>query len=256
MIKATAIRVGAILRDATLALLYPADCRVCGAIIESWCDGVACARCWEEIEAARAQAPRCVKCGLPLERLSVHFEIGRQSCGRCEQAAFAHARAGGPYQGALRESVLWLKANPFLAPRLRYLLKDTFTSFAEAQASEMLIPVPLHPTRLRQRGFNQAEVIARALAEMTGLEVDVTSLVRIKASPPQRAGLDALARARSVQGAFRVRAPRLIEGRAVLLIDDVMTTAATAHEIAQTLLASGARIVNVLTLARAASFLS
>ncbi len=256
MIKATAFRVGAILRDAALTLLYPADCRVCGAIIESWRDGVACARCWEEIEAARAQASCCVKCGLPLKRLGAHFEVRGRSCGRCEQAAFAHARAGGPYQGALRESVLWLKAHPFLAPRLRHLLRDTFTTFAEAQASEILIPVPLHPTRLRQRGFNQAEVIAQALAEATGLEVETTSLVRVKASPPQRAGLDALARARSVQGAFRVRAPRLIEDRAVLLIDDVLTTTATAHEIAQTLLASGARIVNVLTLARATSFLS
>jgi ComF family protein len=131
------------------------------------------------------------------------------------------------------------------------LLLGAFTALAEEQAIETLIPVPLHPTRLAERGFNQAEVIAHALASSTGLLVDTASLVRVTATERHRAGMDATERARSVQGAFRVRAQRLIERRAVLIIDDVMTTAATAHEMAQALLSGGARRVNVLTLARA-----
>jgi ComF family protein len=221
-------------------------------MIESWRDGVACAQCWQEVEWAGPD-DTCAKCGLLLPPLSAHLAPAERRCGRCEQWAFASARACGPYQGALRESVLWLKRHPHLAPRLRQSLRAAFAAFAAAQASEAIIPVPLHPTRLNERGFNQAEVIAHALAAATGLAVDTASLVRVKATEPHRAGMGALERARSLQEAFHVRAPRLIEHRVVLLVDDVMTTATTAHEVAQALLAGGARAVNVLTLARAVS---
>jgi ComF family protein len=136
------------------------------------------------------------------------------------------------------------------------LLLTTFAALNQTQTSESVIPVPLHPSRLKMRGFNQAAVLAQAISSTTGLYLDTTSLIRVKASDPRRAGMDAIARARSVREAFRVRAPRLIENRAVLLLDDVMTSGATVHEISQTLLSSGARAVSVLTLARAASHFS
>lgn len=238
----------AALRDATLAIIYPATCRVCGAMIESWRDGVACARCWQEAEMRPPDF--CAKCGLPLLPLPAHIQIAERRCGRCDELAFAHARACGRYEGALRESVLWLKTHPQLAPRLRALLRETFRAAPALHTSEAIIPVPLHPSRLNERTFNQAELIAHALSNVTGLRVDAASLARVKQTARHRAGMDARERARSLAKAFRVRAPRLIANRTLLVVDDVMTTASTAQEISQTLLEGGARAVNILTLAR------
>jgi len=127
---------------------------------------------------------------------------------------------------------------------------STLSLLCEANPVDSVVPVPLHPERERARGFNQAEVIARALTDATGLRLDRASLTRVRPTKPHRAGMDASERARSLDGAFRVRAPRLIAGRAILIVDDVMTTAATAHEIAVTLLGAGARSVSLMTLAR------
>ncbi len=241
------------LRDASLAVLYPTPCRVCGAIIESWRDGVACAKCWLEIEEANWSKDFCAKCGFPLEPCSSRSAKEPRRCGRCDDFAFTYARACGPYEGALRESVLWLKTRPQLSSRLREMLRATFTRFAELHASESIIPVPLHPARFAERTFNQAEIIACALSTVTGLRVDAASVVRVKQTARHRVGMGARERARSLDRAFYVRAPRLIQNRVVLLVDDVMTTSSTAHEITQTLLESGARVINILTLARAAS---
>ena len=244
-------RVSASLRDAALAMLYPNACRVCGGLIESWRDGVACANCWQEVERKRTPESFCAKCGAPVEPLAPRVALDQRRCGRCPGLAFDFARACGPYEGALRESVLSLKLRPHIAPRLRQMLKQTFVSLPEAGAIESIIPVPLHPTRLAERGFNQAEVIARELASGAGLRVDRGGLVRVKKTERHRAGMGARERARSLDQAFSVRASRLIEGRALLVVDDVMTTGSTAHEIAETLLRANARSVYILTLARA-----
>jgi ComF family protein len=243
------------LRDAALATIYPTSCRVCGAMVETWRDGLACAKCWEEIEGSSWLASFCAKCGLSLQPLPSHVSRSERRCGRCDDLAFACARACGPYEGALRESVLWLKTYPHLARRLRRLLIATFSSATELHSSESIIPMPLHPSRLAERTFNQSEIIAAALASATGLRLDTASLARIKKTEMHRAGMGVRERSASLQKAFRVRAPRLIEDRIVLLIDDVMTTSSTAHESAQTLLEGGARAVNVLTLARAVSLI-
>lgn len=242
------------LRDATLAMLFPVECRVCGAMVESWRCGVACADCWREveqrIERIRTEKTFCSKCGLPLPPQP--NQPDERSCGLCDGLAFNFARACGVYEGALRESVLRLKSQPHISARLSELLKTAAASLQEKQACESIIPVPLHADRLKERTFNQAEIIANELAKITGLPVDTASLIRAEHTEKHRAGMGARERARSLEDAFRVRAPRLIENRIVLLVDDVMTTGSTANEIARTLLDEGARAVNVLTLARAA----
>jgi ComF family protein len=249
--------VSSALRDAVLATLYPTACRVCGEIIESWQDGVACDACWQQceqkIEQVRAQNDFCDKCGMPLSPLSSHILMSERTCGRCDDLAFSFARACGVYEGALRESVLRLKRHPQIPRRMRATLRAAFSSLSEKQAVESIIPVPLHSDRLIQRTFNQAEVIARELSIITGLRVNTASLVRVRHTEKHRAGMAARERARSLEKAFRVRAPRLIQDKAVLLVDDVMTTGSTAHAISEVLLNGGARAVNLLTLARAAS---
>lgn len=241
-------------RDATLAMLFPVECRVCGAMVESLRDGVVCSDCWQQaeqkIERIRAGKNLCVKCGIPLSPTSYQDE---RRCGRCDDMAFSFARACGVYEGALRESVLRLKRHPKVSARLRELLKYAVGELQEKQANNSIIPVPLHFDRLKERTFNQAEIIANELAAFTGLHVDTASLIRAEHTEKHRAGMGARERARSLEKAFRVRAPRLVENKSILLVDDVMTTGSTANEIAQTLLNGGAQSVNVLTLARAAS---
>ncbi len=244
-------RVSANLRDAALTILYPSACRVCGSLIESWRDGAACAKCWQEIEQKRLGADFCAKCGLPMQPLPAHLKLDERRCGRCNDLAFSSARACGPYEGALRESVLSLKLRPHLPSRLREMLRQAFASLPENDRIESIIPVPLHPERLAERGFNQAGIIARELASLTGLRVDSASIIRVKKTERHRAGMGARARARSLEKAFSIRAPRLIEDRVLLIVDDVMTTGSTAQELAETLLDGGASTVNVLTLARA-----
>jgi ComF family protein len=213
-------------------------------MVDRWRDGVACARCWEEL-APRASA-RCAKCDLPLSPGGA-----AQRCGGCDDLAFSYARAAGPYAGALRESILHLKRHPQLAATARLMLQEAFETLAAERAVEAIIPMPLHASRRRRRGFNQAELLARALDLGPSRRVNVVSLVRVGATAPQRAGVGARERARGMAGAFRVRAARPVAGRALLLIDDIMTTGATAHEAARALFEAGAREVGVLTLARA-----
>ncbi len=151
-------------------------------------------------------------------------------------------------RGPWRETVLQLKRAPVIAPRVRAALVERLD--ASGIRFDCVIPVPLHRARERERGFNQAAVIARAIATSRRLQLNEASLVRTKATLPHRAGTSQKDRAKSLRGAFKVAAPRLIASRTVLLVDDVMTTGATAREAATTLLAGGASAVGLLTIAR------
>lgn len=236
--------------DAALALVYPQACAVCGHGVESRHDGVACARCWEATPLFHEAGTLCWKCGIS-SRVSVS-EDKRQSlrCGRCDDDAFTIARACGSYEGALRASILELKREPHLARRLALLLHDVLIR-EPLNTTEVIVPVPLHVDRERERGFNQAVVIARELASLSRLPLDEHSVVRRIHTERHRAGLDAKARRKSVADAFVVRHGDLIAGKRVLLVDDVFTTGATASACAQALSDSGASGVFVLTIARA-----
>ena len=115
----------------------------------------------------------------------------------------------------------------------------------------VLVPVPLHPRRRRERGYNQSELLARELAIRTGLELAARALVRRVDTPPQ-AGLSAAGRRRNVAGAFAVRKRTSVAGRVVVLLDDVMTTGATALACARILKEAGAAEVRLLSVARVA----
>jgi ComF family protein len=171
-------------------------------------------------------------------------------CGRCNADNFTAARACGLYAGVLRASVLALKREPHIGRRLLESMIRVLGRLPIADAN-LIIPVPLHAKRERERGHNQAAVLARALARATGLELDAHVLVRRLHTEKHRAGMDARARRNSIAGAFEVRAPKQIVGRRVLLIDDVFTTGATASECSAVLKSAGAADVFVLTVARA-----
>ncbi len=238
--------------DAALALVYPQACAVCGGSVESRHDGVACAACWTAAPLFTDDDTLCWKCGA-FTRASVSEERRKSiRCGQCDEDSFTSARACGFYEGALRASVIELKREPHVAARLARLM------FAALQreplnGADLIIPVPLHPSRERERGFNQAALLARALSRLSKLPLDEHSVVRRVQTERHRAGMDARARRESVADAFAVRHPDAIKGKRVLLIDDVFTTGATVSACAAALRAAGAESVCVLTIARASS---
>lgn len=236
------------LRDGLIALVYPAQCQVCGAMINRYDDGVACTDCWTDAGITPLfDGPLCIKCGLPLPARSA----GNQAlhCGLCGALPFT-ARACGAYAGALEANIRFLKSQPHLCRRLRRLIAQTFAEQGAALAANVVVPVPLHPQRQRERSFNQAELIARLIAREGHLPVDARLLIRTKPTERHRAGFDAKDRARSVAGAFRVAHPRLVSNLSILLVDDVFTTGSTLSSAAQALLDAGAQRISVLTIAR------
>jgi ComF family protein len=138
-----------------------------------------------------------------------------------------------------------------MARRVRDSLRAAWEELPGREEIELLIPVPLHPSRERERGFNQAEIMARWLGREVGRPVETASLVRRRPTERHRLGMGRRERSRSLQGAFVVRAPRLIEGRSLLVLDDVLTTGTTALAIGETLLDAGASAVRLLTLTQA-----
>lgn len=227
------------LYDAVLTLVYPQSCVICKRSVEQRRFGVACESCWKETRIFADEERICWKCGAPGPR-----------CGRCEEMAFTGARAVGMYKGALRESVLRLKRRPHLPQYVQSLLLAT-AKCEPLNSSTRVVPVPLHPKRLRTRGFNQASVVAEAVSKALKLPLDEVSLVRVSATEKYRAGLDRKGRRDTVAGAFAVSHPRLIAGENILLVDDVFTTGATVSACAKALTDSGARDVFVLTIGRA-----
>lgn len=245
----TALNTINFLYDATLALLYPQACAVCGASVESRFDGVACAPCWQETELFDSGETLCWKCGaLSLAQIAPE-KRAEVSCRRCDDAAFTAARACGPYEGALRASIIALKRDPFIARRLSWLLRD-ICARPPLDQTTLIVPVPLHCERERQRGFNQAALLAREISKFTAWPVDDQSLARVTHTGLHRAGMDAQARRDSVEHAFTVTNARMIEGERVLLVDDVFTSGATASACAAALQAAGAHAVFVVTVAR------
>jgi ComF family protein len=237
--------------DAALALAYPQPCAACGVRgVESRRDWPACAACWKATRLFDGGETLCWKCGAPAGGEVPEEKRPGVRCRRCDTEDFTAARACGLYEGALRAAVLGLKREPYVPARLARVLRGA-AARAPLDAATLVVPVPLHPSRERERGFNQAALLARALTGRTGPRLDEWSLARVAHSERHRAGMDARARRESVEDSFAVPRPRLVFGESVLLVDDVFTTGATASACARALLGAGAREVFVLTAARA-----
>lgn len=238
--------------DASLALVYPQPCVVCGVrAVERRADWPACAACWAATRLfdGNDNETLCWKCGTPAGGEVAEAIRPTVRCRHCDAETFTAARACGLYEGALRAAVLSLKRDPFVPPRLARMLCEA-SQRAPLDAARLVVPVPLHPVRERERGFNQATLLAAAVAKGAGLLLDHLSLARVSHSERHRAGMDRRARRESIRAAFAVTRPRLVRGESILLIDDVFTTGATASACARALLDAGARSVFVLTAAR------
>lgn len=233
--------------DSLLTVVYPQACHCCEKPVESSADGVACNSCWEQTRVFSGAETFCRKCGAFLQENPCDFQT---FCHQCDEHFYDAARAVGIYQDALSASILNLKREPFVARKLKKLFISAFAK-SSFQDATLVVPVPLSKKRLLERGFNQAEVLAELLAKETKIIIDKQSLAREVHSPIHRAAMDRKARETSVKNAFEVKRPRLVEGKNILLIDDVFTSGATASFCAKALKENGAKKVYVLTVARA-----
>ncbi len=195
----------------------------------------------------------CPGCGHPFASEQSLAASPTHRCAACRESppSFDAARSYGPYGGALAQAL----------HRLKYLGDEAMAvplgrRMARAAAGlpcpEIIVPVPLHPTRLREREFNQSNLLAAEIGRILEIPSRDGILLRTRWTDPQVA-LDRRERAKNLRGAFAVSRPDPVSGRSVLLVDDVYTTGATARECAATLKRAGAAFVSVLTLARTIS---
>ena len=245
------VRSAKLLRDVGFALIYPRGCTICAESVEDFADGATCGKCWAKTRIFDFAAPFCQKCGRLLENSTTRSAVRANiSCHRCDADFYDAARAVGVYENALRIAVIELKEKPFVARRLQNLLQNAQRNPLFAQITR-IVPVPLHEKRLRERRFNQTVVLARILNKKSKIPILENCLTRLIHTPMHRIGMDQQTRRESVETAFAVKQPRLVENEAILLVDDVFTTGATVSRCAKVLKEAGAKQVFVLTLARA-----
>lgn len=235
------------------ALLAEARCPGCGRVLPTGSDSSAalCADCLAAMLSVQgAPCPGCGEC--PPVALTEPV-----LCGRCREKPRPWGRAlvYGPYVGPLKDMILGYKFEARLdfGRRLQECALAAFERglemHPELSGLDLLVPVPLHPRRLLARGFNQSLELSRLVSARHGLATEQAALLRVRRTTPQME-LSRLARAENIRGAFAAQR-RLLEGKAALLVDDIMTTGATLEECARAMQEAGAARVDVLVLARA-----
>ncbi len=230
--------------DAVLSVVLAPACAACDELLLHPTRGPVCGDCWRSI--VPLTAPLCDRCGDPLPTWRL-VSTSLACCPRCRRTRrlIDRARAIGAYDGALRAIIHALKyeGRRSLARPLGRLMRERGAAMLSGAA--WAVPVPLHPSRRRHRGFNQATDLARHL----GIPVRL-ALRRIRATPTQT-GLPAGRRHRNVRDAFAVaRDAGRLAGAVVVLIDDVSTTGATLDACARALKQAGVAEVRALTAAR------
>ncbi len=229
-------------------IFFPSFCELCSSLLEYPGERIICRSCWESMISLPSSY--CVCCG--------RFFAGGvephlcQECVQKRPPFFSH-RSFGRYTGRLKDAILLFKYRHFQAlgrdfARLMYrTLGKEESIWWEA---DVIIPVPLHKKRKKERGFNQAQSIAEELARLKSIEMEEGVLIKVKNVPPQTL-LEIEEREKNISGAFRVVREEKIKGKTVLLVDDVYTTGSTVRECSLALRKAGAKEVRALTLAQA-----
>jgi len=223
-----------------LDFALPPRCAGCGIVVSDVHSF--CADCWKQVEFLGEGG--CSVCGIPLQATELNI------CAAClaRPPRIARTRAAVAYDELSRSLAIRLKYGRKVAAAktmARYMLP----LIREGGSDRLLVPVPLHRTRLWWRGFNQSALVAHELSKGLGIVSDPFALKRIRRTPPLK-GMSPLQRRKAVAGAFQVRDKQAVEGRTVILVDDVLTTGSTAEACARALKRAGAVRVELISWAR------
>lgn len=236
--------------QAALDFIFPPLCHICRSFIPDAGELHICPSCRERLPLV--STPLCPICGIPFIGAG-----GDHTCGQCQTQPphFESARAHLLYEGAARELIHYFKYNnkTHLRRPLALLSLEGLTSFITSRTPDLIIPIPLHHSRLQSRGFNQAILLGDMFSSRLSIPMLVDGLTRTRKTEPQ-VELSAEDRRNNVKGAFAVKRTDRISGKRVLLMDDVMTTGSTVNECAKVLNKAGAASVVVVTIARAARY--
>jgi len=232
--------------SAAASLLYPPTCVVCSANVAR--TEYLCADC--QRRAPRIVPPFCSKCSEPFPGAI----DGAFTCANCANRTLGFDAAVSAYRsrGVVRFIVLQFKYNRQLQlrhPIAEWLEEAMNDPRLRPRYFDLVVPVPLHPARLRERGFNQAELLAKILAQKINVPLN-SALERIRYTTTQTA-FDRVERMENLRGAFRLRKKIGVRGLHVLLVDDILTTGSTLSECARVLREAGAQSVYAVTAARA-----
>ena len=266
-----------------LNIIFPAACRKCGGSVSSDAPTACfCKRCWDAIKWF--DGPCCARCGVPYPLMSA-VSLGNPSnypsfprkwesrllpafwipasagmtclapghlCGACRKnpLSFDGAISAGPYEGVLAEAIKLFKYKKKVHVG-RALAHSIIPLSPPLEKGNFVMPVPLHPSRLREREFNQSAILASVIGERLGIPVLTDILLRERHTKPQ-VELDMKERKKNVVGAFTVQNKELIIDKDIILVDDVYTTGSTVNECAKALKKNGAKKVCVVTIARMA----
>lgn len=229
-------------------LVMPVECISCNRMLSTDPVPFFCRTCWDRIEPITG--PRCSRCDQPFVSSAAISWTPDHQCQDCFERPPAYERAWTlfPYLPPLQDAICAFKyrgkftlAHPLAALMTRAIPGDI--------DGDLIVPVPLHPARLREREFNQSLLLADLLGRQLQLPVVATVLVRVLAAAPQTT-LTRQERLHNLRQAFAIRNAEVLAGRRVLLIDDVFTTGTTVNQCAKSLLKAGVLSVSVLTLAR------
>ncbi|MBI4837753.1 MAG: ComF family protein [Nitrospirae bacterium] len=222
-----------------LNVLFPESCPVCRKPSTFHKTAPICAECWDGISPYNGAI--CRICGKSL------VSDASIECGGCitKKPVFKQARSFGLYDGTLKEAINLLKYH-----KIKRLSKplSAIISTAEITGTDAVLPVPLYKKRLRHREFNQSALLAKYLAGNMGVPLAMGCLVKVRDTMPQ-VGLSAQEREKNIKNAFEVRDKGFIQGKTLMLVDDVITTGATVRECSRQLKKAGAKYIYVMALA-------
>ena len=239
--------------EALASIVFPAPCRVCGGVLDTGARVPFCYACIEAL-SRRLPEPLCARCGRPIVSAAAAESITQRECHLCRNGVYSFdaARSFGAYTPKMARAILQLKYADMRS--LGGWFARNLTSVLDREPglfmADVVVPVPLDPGRMHERGYNQAELIAKPFARLSGIPFRSYLLVRTRPRPNQLR-LTRRERWDSVRGAYAMHKTAQVDKLRVILVDDVFTTGATLDACSKALKGAGAARVVGLTVARA-----